>query len=49
MFPFREVNKDIETQQEKRIDTGNVTSSEIAPGNHVKRNMKGSEAGKKCV
>lgn len=26
---------------------GNVISSEIASGNHVKRNMKGSEAEKK--
>lgn len=49
MFPFREVNEDTEMQPEKRIDTGNVISSERAPGSHVKRNMKGSRAGKKRV
>lgn len=40
MFPFREVNEDAETQPELRIDTGNVMGSEIAPGSHVKRNIK---------
>lgn len=49
MFPFREVNEDMEMQPEKWIDTGNAISSEIAPGNRVKRNMKGREGGKKRV
>lgn len=49
VFPFREVNDDMEMQPEKRIDTENAISLEIALWNHVKRNMKGSEAGKKRV
>lgn len=49
MVPFMEANKDVETQPEKWIDEGNVKSSVMAPGSHVKRNMKGSDAEEKRV